>query len=179
MQRPAILYFFPGAPECSSTVGACPNQGEELSAPPPGPYPRTFSVRIRRWNQRQWNHLFLLSWSGTGVKLEPAEHCPQWSGTERQPPPWTDELAEMSRHIYTRHGIGEALQKPVCQVGEKKYFNVVVMQNKGSSKTVMFELLPTHIRFCKWESVASSANLGSCSLMAKISFIGKEMIMDP
>lgn len=73
----------------------------------------------------------LLSWSGTGAKLEPAVPCPppeqqqqqqqfQWSGTERQPPPWTDELAEMSRHIYTRHGIGEGLQKPVFQVGKRK-----------------------------------------------------------
>lgn len=70
----------------------------------------------------------LLSWSGTGAKLEPAVPCPppeqqqqfQWSGTERQPPPWTDELAEMSRHIYTRHGIGEGLQKPVFQVGKGK-----------------------------------------------------------
>lgn len=64
-----------------------------------------------------------------GAKLEPAVHRSllqekqqhqqfphhleqQWSGgNERQPPPWTDELAEMSRHIYTRHGIGEGLQK--------------------------------------------------------------------
>lgn len=62
----------------------------------------------------------------TGAKLESAVHCPpaeqqqqqqsQWSGAERQPPPWTDELAEMSRHIYTRHGIGDGLQKPVFQV---------------------------------------------------------------
>lgn len=64
----------------------------------------------------------VLKWVRPWVELEPAERCPQWSGTERQPPPWTDELAEMSRHIYTRHGIGEALQKPVCQVGGKKVF---------------------------------------------------------
>lgn len=58
-----------------------------------------------------------------GANLETPALCPsaeqqelQWSGVERQPPPWTDELAEMSRHIYTRHGI-DGLQKPVFQVG--------------------------------------------------------------
>lgn len=53
------------------------------------------------------------------AKLEPSVQYPpqyQWTGTERQPPPWTDELAEMSRHIYTRHGIGDGAQKPVFQV---------------------------------------------------------------
>ena len=58
------------------------------------------------------------------AKLEQTVHCPpqgqqqqfQWTGTERQPPPWTDELAEMSRHIYTRQGIAEGPQKPVFQV---------------------------------------------------------------
>ncbi|KAM8854861.1 voltage-dependent L-type calcium channel subunit beta-4a isoform 2-T2 [Spinachia spinachia] len=61
--------------------------------------------------------------SGTGTKLEPAVHRPPpgqhpvpWSGgTERQPPAWSDELAEMSRHIYSRHGAGDGTQKPVFQ----------------------------------------------------------------
>lgn len=41
---------------------------------------------------------------------QPQQQLP-WTGTERQPPPWTDELAEMSRHIYTRHGASDGLQK--------------------------------------------------------------------
>ncbi|KAI4902578.1 hypothetical protein NFI96_033936 [Prochilodus magdalenae] len=56
--------------------------------------------------------------SPVSAKLEQTVHYPpqcQWTGTERQPPPWTDELAEMSRHIYTRHGIGDGAQKPVFQ----------------------------------------------------------------
>ena len=78
---------------------------------------------LRSGTQHRRAPLSSVGWSGTGAKLEPAVHCPppeqqfQWSGTERQPPPWTDELAEMSRHIYTRHGIGDGLQKPVFQVG--------------------------------------------------------------
>lgn len=54
------------------------------------------------------------------AKLEEPTQQPQqqlpWTGTERQPPPWTDELAEMSRHIYTRHGASDGLQKVKCRV---------------------------------------------------------------
>lgn len=89
--------------------------------PPPLPLP------LRPLLLRLCVRVCLCVWYG--AKLEPAVHRSllqekqqhqqfphhleqQWSGgNERQPPPWTDELAEMSRHIYTRHGIGEGLQK--------------------------------------------------------------------
>lgn len=71
---------------------------------------RTASVTVRERTQA----------SDNTAKLEQTVQYPpptQWTGTERQPPPWTDELAEMSRHIYTRHGIGDGVQKPIFQVG--------------------------------------------------------------
>lgn len=90
----------------------------------------------------------LRCWSGPGVKLEPAENCPQWSGTERPPPPWTDELAEMSRHIYTRHGIGEALQKPVCQVGEESVLTASSCSIKAGPQDYRHMwTIPTHFWF--------------------------------
>ena len=88
------------------------------------------AARYRGTAEHIWavgTDLFFILLARTGVKLESAVHCPtaepqqfQWSGAERHPPPWTDELAEMSRHIYTRHGIGDGLQKPVFQVGNGK-----------------------------------------------------------
>lgn len=36
-------------------------EGVELSVPPPGPHPRTFSVRIRCWSQRKLSHPSILS----------------------------------------------------------------------------------------------------------------------
>ncbi|KAI4798465.1 hypothetical protein KUCAC02_022034, partial [Chaenocephalus aceratus] len=96
------------------------------SSMPPGAYPVAPPPHqnLRRLGPGRIFPLPCCREEETGAKLEAAVHRPppppeqqhfQWGGTERQPPPWTDELAEMSRHIYTRHGIGEGMQKPVFQ----------------------------------------------------------------
>lgn len=129
--------------------GACPSKSGGGAIRPTSwscPHPRTFPVSHPPLKPTAVKSRLPFCpppcWSGSvrpWAKLEPAERCPQWSGTERQPPPWTDELAEMSRHIYTRHGIGEALQKPVCQVGggEKSILTVSSCRIKVVYSTVM------------------------------------------
>lgn len=76
----------------------------------------------------------------TAAKLEQTVHYPppssQWTGTERQPPPWTDELAEMSRHIYTRHGISDGVQKPIFQVRTRE--KVITRWESATTHTVLF-----------------------------------------
>lgn len=76
----------------------------------------------------------------TAAKLEQTLQYPpppsQWTGTERQPPPWTDELAEMSRHIYTRHGIGDGVQKPIFQVRTRE--KVICDGNLHQTHIVLF-----------------------------------------
>ncbi|XP_035459495.2 voltage-dependent L-type calcium channel subunit beta-4a isoform X4 [Scophthalmus maximus] len=107
------------------------SQDENQGASPGAEQRETHLLAVRTRTEQPVSSLLLilllpllLSSSCAVVELEPAVHCTlpetqqhqfQWSGAERQPPPWTDELADMSRHIYTRHGVGDGLQKPVFQ----------------------------------------------------------------
>ncbi|XP_035995638.1 voltage-dependent L-type calcium channel subunit beta-4a [Fundulus heteroclitus] len=110
-------------------------------------------VLLQCWIHPGAQHLFSSLLLEKRRKLEPAVHRPpsppppppppeqpqpqqfQWSGAERQPPPWTDELAEMSRHIYTRHGIGEGLQKPVFQGNRGTYSRRSRLKRSDGSTT--------------------------------------------
>lgn len=56
------------------------------------------------------------------MHLSPQYEC---SGRERQPPPWSDELAQMSRHIYTRHGTNDGAAKAVFQVKEDRLYGAL------------------------------------------------------
>lgn len=130
VQLPAIQ-IFSVVPECSTTVGACPSQGEELSVPPPGPHPRTFSVRIRGWNRRQLHHLSLLS--SAVLKLNRGK-----TGASRAPSAVERDGASASAldrrigrdvpaHLHPtrdRRGAAEA----GLPGRRKKYFNGVVVQ---------------------------------------------------
>ncbi|KAF4086789.1 hypothetical protein AMELA_G00088390 [Ameiurus melas] len=72
------------------------------------------------------------------VKLEASVHLsPQYecSGRERQPPPWSDELAQMSRHIYTRHGTNDGASKAVFQINRGTYSRRSRLKRSDGSTT--------------------------------------------
>ncbi|KAG7331230.1 hypothetical protein KOW79_005199 [Hemibagrus wyckioides] len=72
------------------------------------------------------------------VKLEASVHLsPQYerSGRERQPPPWSDELAQMSRHIYTRHRTNDGASKAVFQINRGTYSRRSRLKRSDGSTT--------------------------------------------
>ncbi|KAK3569318.1 hypothetical protein QTP86_026829, partial [Hemibagrus guttatus] len=72
------------------------------------------------------------------VKLEASVHLsPQYerSGIERQPPPWSDELAQMSRHIYTRHGTNDGASKAAFQINRGTYSRRSRLKRSDGSTT--------------------------------------------
>ncbi|XP_061548941.1 voltage-dependent L-type calcium channel subunit beta-4a isoform X3 [Phycodurus eques] len=94
--------------------------------PPLSVFLRSSSSSSRRTHGRRRSLSFVRAEpTPRGAKLEPAvasgslagQPAPEWGGAERQPPPWTDELAGMSRHIYGRHGPADGAQKSAFQRG--------------------------------------------------------------
>lgn len=147
MQRPAIQIFFSRCPWMQHYGGGVSvrSQGEGLSVPPPGPHPRTFPVRIRRWKRPQRNLVFpsVLRRVEAGPSVSQAGASRALSAVERDGAAasaldrWIGR--DVPAHLHPtrdRRGAAEA-SLPGRRGGGGKYFNGFVVQNKGSSSTVM------------------------------------------